>query len=292
MPMGFQQQLRFNKALSLNKLIKILIDPVLIIFTLFSLAIYIEGSLTSEYLVLSIMLFALSFPGTWVNSKKIKDEFFNTFGQWFLIVGILLFFGYVTGYLSHFTEKVVLLWGLGTPIILVAAHLIASSYLSSNYYIASIKKTAVIVGVNDLGNQLQARISSNTELGIELKGFFDVLSDDIRSQSVLNNTHLLGKIEQLSSYVKHNAIDIIYVALPPSLHSIIMQLLDDLKDTTASIYFVPNFFIADLIQARIDDIGGMPVVAVCETPFSGFDGFVKGLSDLILAGFILLVISR
>jgi putative colanic acid biosynthesis UDP-glucose lipid carrier transferase len=291
MPMGFQQQLSFNKALSLNKLIKILIDPVLIIFTLFSLAIYFKGSLTSEYLVLSIMLFALSFPGTWVNSKKIKNDFLNTFGQWFLTVGILLFFGYVTGYLNHFTIKEILLWGLGTPIVLVVAHLIASKYLSSKYYISKVKKSAVIVGVNDLGNQLQARVASNLELGIEIKGFFDVLLDDARSQSVVNNTQLLGRIEQLSTYVKQNAIDIIYVALPPSLHSEIMQLLDDLKDTTASIYFVPNFFIADLIQARIDDIGGMPIVAVCDTPFSGFDGFVKKLSDLIFAIFILCVIS-
>jgi putative colanic acid biosynthesis UDP-glucose lipid carrier transferase len=46
-----------------------------------------------------------------------------------------------------------------------------------------------------------------------------------------------------------------------------------------------------LIQARIDDIDGMPVVAVCETPFSGFDGIVKGLSDLIFASLILCVIS-
>lgn len=289
--MGFQQQLSFNKALSLHKLIKILIDPVLIISTLFSLAIYFEGSLTSEYLVLSIVLFALSFPGTWINSKNIKNEFLNTFGQWFLIAGILLFFGYVTGFLSHFSEEVILIWGLGTPIVLVVSHLIASKYLSSKSYISNVKKTAIIVGVNDLANQLEARISSNAELCIDLKGYFDVLADDAHSQSVRNNTQLLGSIEQLSSYVKKNAIDVIYIALPPSLHSEIMQLLEDLKDTTASIYFVPNFFIADLIQARIDDIDGMPVVAVCETPFSGFDGIVKGLSDLIFASIILCVIS-
>jgi putative colanic acid biosynthesis UDP-glucose lipid carrier transferase len=48
---------------------------------------------------------------------------------------------------------------------------------------------------------------------------------------------------------------------------------------------------ADLIQARIDDIDGMPIVAVCETPFSGYDGFVKGLSDFIFASLILCIIS-
>jgi len=289
--MGFQQQLSFNKALSLHKLIKILIDPLLIVIVLFSEAIYFEGKLFSKYVVLSTILFALSFPGSWVNSKTIKEELLNTFGQWFQIVGILLSFGYITGFISNFPEEVVLFLVFGTPIVLVASHLVARKYLLSKHYILSVKKSAVIVGVNDLGNQLQSRISSNAELGIELKGFFDVISDVPHSQSVLNKNQLLGSIEHLSSYVKENAVDVIYVALPPSLHSEIMQLLDDLKDTTASIYFVPNFFIADLIQARIDDIDGMPIVAVCETPFSGFDGFVKGLSDLIFAGLILCLIS-
>ena len=53
------------------------------------------------------------------------------------------------------------------------------------------------------------------------------------------------------------------------------KLLEDLRDTTASIYFVPDIFVSDLIQARVDSIGGLPVVAVCETPFYGFNGVVK-----------------
>jgi putative colanic acid biosynthesis UDP-glucose lipid carrier transferase len=120
----------------------------------------------------------------------------------------------------------------------------------------------------------------DVEVWIQLPNDFDT-----------SNNQLVGKIEELSEYVKKNNIDIIYIALPPSLHIQIMKLLDDLKDTTASIYFVPNFFLSDLIQARIDEIDGMPIVAMCETPFSGFNGFIKGLSDLILASLILIIVS-
>jgi putative colanic acid biosynthesis UDP-glucose lipid carrier transferase len=147
------------------------------------------------------------------------------------------------------------------------------------------------VGVNELSHQLQERINTNFEHGIELKGFFDVISERPLAQVLSNNTPFIGNIEQLSRYVKQNGIDIIYIALPPSLHAQIMVLLDDLKDTTASIYFVPNFFMADLIQARIDEIDGMPIVAMCETPFSGFNGFIKASSDLIMASIILCLIS-
>ena len=289
--MKFQQHLSFSKSLTPHMLIKILIDPVVMVVTLFCLAIYIENRLPSEYVVLSIMLFALSFPGSWIDSKSIKTEIWNTLEQWLLILGILLIFGYTTGLLDHFSQQFIILWGCVTPMSLVCAHGLASRYLTSQYYIASVKKTAVIVSVNELSQQLKERLVKNLEHGIQFKGFFDVVSDRPSHQLILDQTLLIGNVEQLSIYVKRHAIDIIYIALPPSLHKQIMTLLDDLKDTTASIYFVPNFFMADLIQARIDEIDGMPVVAMCETPFSGYNGFIKWLSDMVIASLILCLIS-
>lgn len=272
-------------------LIKILIDPVLMIATLFCSVIYFEDKLTSQYVVLSILLFALSFPGTWVNAKSFKNDVLNTLIQWFLVLGLLLFFGYATGFLKHFPLQLIYVWAFATPLMLILFHRLASLYLSSQYYIASVKKTAVIVGVNALSQQLQQRINSNIEHGIALKGFFDVISDRPPEHSPTIDAPLIGDVIHLSDYVKQHGIDIIYIALPPSLHTQIMLLLDDLKDTTASIYFVPNFFLADLIQARIDEIEGMPIVAMCETPFSGFNGFIKGLSDVVMASLILCLVA-
>ena len=39
----------------------------------------------------------------------------------------------------------------------------------------------------------------------------------------------------------------------------------------------------DLIQSRTGEILGMPVVAMCETPFSGYRGVIKRLMDLSLS---------
>ena len=77
-------------------------------------------------------------------------------------------------------------------------------------------------------------------------------------------------------------MEAIFVALPMASQPRILKLLEELRDTTASIYFVPDMFLTDLIQARMDDINGMPVVAVCETPFYGVNGLVKRLEDLVL----------
>ena len=287
--MKFQQRFRFNKSLSLHLFVKILIDPVLIISTLFFLVIYFEGKLSSPYIVLSVILFALSFPGAWVNTKKFGQDVINTANQWLLIIGLLFFFGYATGYLYQFSHRVISIWVLVTPLILIVAHYFVNLYFSSLHYIAQVKKTAVIVGLNELGNQLESKLSEHAELAIDFKGYFDVSSTSA-ALTLTPNNRLLGTVAQLPAYVKKHGIEVIYIALPPSLHDEIIILLDDLKDTTSSIYFVPNFFIADLIQARIDEIGGMPIVAVCETPFSGFNGLIKRVSDLVAASLVVCLI--
>ncbi|WP_020167583.1 MULTISPECIES: undecaprenyl-phosphate glucose phosphotransferase [Methylotenera] len=288
--MRFQQSLSFNKSLSLNQIIKILVDPVLMIAMLFFFALMDEGRLGSHYIVLSIMVFALSFPGTWGNAQSLSKDVMATLSQWFLVVGILLFFGYATAYLPMFSQQVVIAWVLITPVILIIMHWLISRYFVSKHYLTHIKKTAVVVGQNELCQQLCSRIKDSNQLAIEVKGYFDDLSVT-RSSTFVPDNQQVAHISEIASFVKQQAIDIIYITLPPSMHIQIMALLDDLKDTTASIYFVPDFFMADLIQGRIDEIDGMPVVAVCETPFTGFNGIVKRLSDIVIASIILCVIS-
>jgi len=71
----------------------------------------------------------------------------------------------------------------------------------------------------------------------------------------------------------------------------VMDLLEDLRDTTASIYFVPDVFVMDLIQARTTELSGVPVVAMCETPFQGPSGLLKRSMDLALSLLALILLS-
>jgi putative colanic acid biosynthesis UDP-glucose lipid carrier transferase len=69
-----------------------------------------------------------------------------------------------------------------------------------------------------------------------------------------------------------------------------MALLDSLKDTTASIYFVPDMFVTDLVQGHPTLIAGQPVISVCETPFRDGNGLIKRLSDVIISVGILALV--
>jgi putative colanic acid biosysnthesis UDP-glucose lipid carrier transferase len=120
-------------------------------------------------------------------------------------------------------------------------------------------------------------------------GFFD--DRDIDRIDPQGQRHLLGRISMLSTFAKAEKIELIYIALPMASQPRIRALLEDLHDTTASIYFVPDIFVTDLIQGRMDLVSGLPVVAVCETPFTGLSGVTKRVSDVVLTLLILTLIA-
>jgi putative colanic acid biosynthesis UDP-glucose lipid carrier transferase len=105
-----------------------------------------------------------------------------------------------------------------------------------------------------------------------------------------DDARLLGSLSDMSQYVKDNRTDVIFIALPIRHVKRVMDLLDDLRDTTASIYYVPDIFVFNLIQARPSEVHGIPVVAMCETPFYGYRGVVKRITDVGFSILILLLL--
>jgi putative colanic acid biosysnthesis UDP-glucose lipid carrier transferase len=285
------QQLVYTKELTLQSLVKMLADPLLMIISLISLSLYFKESIDEKYYLISMLIFAISFPGTWYKHTSIWQQFIGILSDWFFIVAVILFFGYSTSYLNVFPKDMVTYWVFITPFAILLVHIAVDSYLSSRMYRDAVTRNAVIVGISPLGMQLRDRMSSDLELGLEFKGFFDDRDLNRVSLEDHNSPQLMGRIQELPQFVKDNDIDIIYIALPMTSQPRVLDLLDSLKDTTVSIYFVPDIFVFDLIQARIDDVGGIPVVAVCETPFSGFNGLIKRASDIIFSIIILILIS-
>ena len=204
---------------------------------------------------------------------------------WIVIVALLLMLGWATRTMGSFDERVLVSWVALTPVAMFGAHLLVPTILPRLLAAEGLQKTAVIAGANDLGRGLAARLRANPLHGVSFAGYFD----DRASGRI--NEKVLGPIGELGDYVRAHNIEIIYIALPMASQPRILKVLEELRDTTASIYFVPDIFVFDLIQARVDSIGDLPVVAVCETPFYGFNGLVKRVSDYVIASVILVLIA-
>ena len=202
------------------------------------------------------------------------------FSGWLLLLTVLLMLGYLTKTSALFSRRVMIVWFVVTPLVVFGA----GSLLRWAFYRSIARqgvRRAVVAGFNDVSQSLVQRLATNPALGIEVAGFFDD-----RSAERLNmgpKERLLGGLPDLARFAKAHGIQVIFVALPIRHVQRVLDLLDDLKDTTTSIYYVPDLFLSDLIQARSGDLAGVPVIAMCETPFYGYRGVVKRLADLALS---------
>jgi putative colanic acid biosynthesis UDP-glucose lipid carrier transferase len=269
-------------------LVQATLDPLVTIGALLISAFAFGEAFEGPYLILALIVFSLTFPGTPPKGTSLRALAGDVMSSWFVIVALLLLIGWATRTLGSFDPRVILAWVLATPVALFAARALMPVVLLRLLAAEGVQRVAVIAGEGELGRKLAERIRVTPFLGIRFAGFFDD-----RSPARIGGVEpgeILGSLDQVAAYVKTHHVDLIYVTLPMASQPRILKLLDELHDTTASIYFVPDIFLFDLIQARMDTIGGIPVVAACETPFYGINGLVKRASDIALASAILALV--
>jgi putative colanic acid biosynthesis UDP-glucose lipid carrier transferase len=207
-----------------------------------------------------------------------------------VIIGVLLAIGFVTKYTSDFSRKVVVSWIVATPAVLILMTLCLQELRRRLMYDPSMVRRVAFAGCNEISLSLARRIGESGELtGLTVEGFFDDRSAERLGVPGASRARLLGRLPELASFVKRRRIDVVFVALPVRHIRRVMQLLDELRDTTVSIYYVPDIFAFDLIQARSGELFGIPVVALCETPFCGYRGVVKRITDIAFAASILVI---
>jgi len=212
--------------------------------------------------------------------------------QWFWVIGLLLLIGFAFKVTEYYSRQLLFSWILTTPVVLITAHWLLRFSLHRWSIAEGDRSKAVIVGLSDLSRKLAYEFEQNPFLGVACMGFFDDRCPErLSEKSQKEPVTLLGSIASVAKYVQIHNVQHIYIALPMASQPRILALLDDLRDTTASIYFVPDIFLFDLIQASISTIKDIHIVAVCESPFVGINGTIKRISDVVLSFSILILIA-
>lgn len=265
------------------------LEPMCLVVSLWALALLFDRGLSGSYLILSVLVFAITFPGTprlnstWVH--LISDVLIS----WLWTALLLVLTAVATGYYREFSIRVLVIWLFAAPFAQVGGHFLLRFTAPMLVALQGPPRRAIIVGMNEQGVALASRVGDTPYSRIEFTGFFD--DRDLARLDARSNYSMTGRLSELQRFVRENDIQLIYLSLPMASQPRILQILDELKDTTASIFFVPDMFVTDLIQGRTGSVCGMPVISVCETPFTGFNGFVKRISDVFLSTFILLLIA-
>jgi putative colanic acid biosynthesis UDP-glucose lipid carrier transferase len=254
---------------------------LLTVIALLGAAWLTRGHIENKDLVLAVIAFSLGYPGSLPFSHRPAKLLRQIFGNWSVLAGLMVVFGLATNMLKEFPPNMLAWWVVATPVLQAAAHVIAP-WLLPRVLSMRAQHTAVIIGANELGRTLaRSLLESPAMQPVRVTAFFDDRTPARLGDAL--ELPLTGRIDSVADFVRANRVDQIYIALPMASQPRILRLLDQLRDTTASIFFLPDIFLYDLIQARVDTMGGLPVVAVCETPFHGTTGVIKRLSDVCLS---------
>lgn len=206
--------------------------------------------------------------------------------RWAVLLAILLILARGAGAANTYPRLAFEAWALITPLLLVATTVILGTIMRRLVAVAAGRRKVIFAGYNDSSLALAHSLENNPELPMQVEGFFDDRGADRLNMEA--DARLMGRLSELPGFAKDYGIDVIFIALPIRHLKRVLDLLDDLRDTTASIYYVPDIFVFDLIQARSSQLNGVPVVAMCETPFYGYRGVIKRLIDISVSSTFLL----
>ncbi len=211
--------------------------------------------------------------------------------SWGTTLVLLKVLGLFTVYSTELSTPSLSIWFVISPVFALSVRVLHRWYSRMMIERGINIRSFAIVGVNDLGIQLARNVKNTPSLGLKLSGYYDdrptnrtaKLPDDVEKQ--------LGKIEDLISTAKAGKVQVVFITLPMRAEERIRSVIQQLADTTASVYIVPDLFVFQMLNSRWSDIQGVPVVSVFENPLFGVDGIAKRFLDLVIATAALCVVA-
>lgn len=141
----------------------------------------------------------------------------------------------------------------------------------------------LIAGTTPLAHRLAARLEASRYLGFQVAGHL--------SEGDAGDAPTLGTLGEIREVVERARIDEVYVALSPDLRAEAERLLNDLADSSVDIRLVPDTLEHMRLNAGIEELDGLPVILLSQTPLLGWNRWMKVLMDYVLGALALLVLS-
>jgi putative colanic acid biosynthesis UDP-glucose lipid carrier transferase len=266
-----------------------LLEPLLAVAT-FLTAHFAHGRvLDRAAMLLSIMVMLLVFPGTNRFYENRLNALVDIVVAWATVLAILLLCGFATKSFRFFDTSVLIWWAAATPVAQTISVLIGGALMRRHARHPDARRPALVIGAGTLGARVARILQGRRAYGHDFVGHLE--DRDLARCAPETSEHIVGKIgDALDCIQRHNVKDV-YITLPLSSQPRIDQLIANLHDSAVSIYFVPDVAGVSVIQGRMRNMDGVPVVSLLESPFVGINGLAKRVSDIVLASAILMLIS-
>jgi Undecaprenyl-phosphate glucose phosphotransferase len=128
-------------------------------------------------------------------------------------------------------------------------------------------------------------LRSRPEVGLRVVG---VLADK-PVRSFEPGVPVLGGYAQLKGLLRDHKIDQVVIALPREDAPLLEKILADLDDEFVSVRIVPDLLHVMTVQSSVEEIDGLPVICLRESPLVGWAAVQKRAFDVLVSGVALLL---
>ncbi len=151
------------------------------------------------------------------------------------------------------------------------------------------QRHALIVGAGKLGQNIADTILKNPWTGIQIAGFLDNRRERVGRS--MRGAQVIGRPEDLVRIVSTGDIDQVYFALPLDEIARIEPLIKSLSQECVDVKLVPDFFGLVTLRASASEFDGLPVITLQESPYYGWQRFLKRSVDVSLSIPILVALA-
>jgi len=303
------------------------IEPALAVAVLAVLTLVWGAAFGRAESVLALLVFALWRAAPGRLHLRLREAAADLLAQWAVVAGVLLAAGWLTNSLTLFDPGLLAAWAVLTPAVGVAALGLTQVLHRRWARDPARRRRAIVVGAGPLAARLSQALRGRAST-TELVAFFDDRLDDRLDPGAARQRR--GALADVAEFVRQQRIDDVYVALPldgsaatagggggrrragrrdgsgresshiPAARGAdapradtprVANVLQALQGTTASVFHVPDILGLTIVQGRLRDVGGVPVIGLCESPYAGVNAVLKRAEDLVLASLILLAIA-
>ncbi|MBD3305190.1 undecaprenyl-phosphate glucose phosphotransferase [candidate division KSB3 bacterium] len=208
------------------------------------------------------------------------DEFVSIFQAITFGTVMLITFNFFYRQYSYSRLVFLYFWGINIFAVGISRSLLSDliSYARSKGYNL---RHILIAGAGNLGQELARKAHTYTELGLHVIGYVD---DDPKKQGkTLEGTPVLGTLDHVQQIIQQHGVQQLFIALPMTAHARILEILSSVDQECVDVKFIPDLMQYMSLRVGVEELDGIPIVNLRETPIQGWNSVIKRGFDIVFS---------